>query len=177
MLKIRTYLGSFIGKLTYIAMAITLFLVFMTTLDVVLRKVSNYSFLGSYELTEMGMIIILWIAIAYYQVSKGHIRVTMLIDMMPKRLQIFMDIFANLLGAVLLALCVYAGILRTMANISKDLRTSVLLLPQYPFSTFMVIGQLLFFLLLLIDAIMAVTDFVKYRKPVEEVGPFTKVTA
>lgn len=145
-------------------MVVIFAMVCMTTIDVVMRKISSLNIMGSYELTEMGMLVAIWIAIGYYQIIKGHIRVTMFIDMMPKRARMFMDIVAYGIGAVLMIFCIYGGILRVMSDISRNLCTAVLYIPQFPFSIIMVIGECLFFLLLLIDCITAIVDFGAYKK-------------
>jgi len=170
LLKIRDAVGSFLGKLSYASMVIVFFLVCMTTVDVIIRKLTPLNIMGSYELTEMGMVIILWIAIAYYQVFKGHIRVTMLVEKFPEKVRLFLEILVHLFGAVIMAFCFYAGVLRVQADLAKQLSTAVLHIPQFPFSIVMVIGEALFCLMLLIDAIIAAQVFAKSFKKSESVS-------
>ena len=166
--KIRAVCAGFISKISVAPMVIVFFLVCMTTVDVIIRKLSPYNIRGSLELTEMGMVIIIWISISFFQVSKGHIRVTMFLDKMPKYLRLFWDMFAHVLASVIMALCVYAGVGRVQSDINRDLRSTVLLIPQFPFAIMMVIGEVLFLVLLVLDTILTIVNFRKKELTTEE---------
>ncbi|MBQ9980017.1 MAG: TRAP transporter small permease [Oscillospiraceae bacterium] len=164
MQKVRNAISFISDKLSYVAMVVIFALTCMTTVDVVMRKVSSSNIVGSYEITELGMLVAIWIAIGFYQISKGHIRVTMFIDKMPPRGRMAMEILCNLIGTVMMALCIYGGILRVGSDVAKELATTVLHIPQAPFTVIMVIGEVIFFLLLLVDLIVSVIDIITYKK-------------
>jgi len=166
--KIRDLFAFFIGKLSIIAAVVVFFLACLTTVDVILRKISPYNIHGSFELTEMGMVVTVWIAISYFMIFKGHIRVTVFIEMMPKKLLLFWEIFAHVVGVVIVAIMVYAGIDRVQADIRRDLRSTVLLIPQFPFAIIMVIGEILFLSLFVIDTAICVRNFILAWKPDKE---------
>ena len=54
-------------------------LILLVTVDVSLRKTAG-SFLGGVELTEFLMVAVVFLAIAYVQVEKRHMRMVMVID-------------------------------------------------------------------------------------------------
>lgn len=166
--KIRAVCAAFITKISVAPMVIVFFLVCMTTVDVVIRKLSPYNIRGSLELTEMGMVIIIWISISFFQIGKGHIRVTMFLDKMPKWLNLFWDMFAHVLASLIMAYCIYGGIQRVQSDVNRDLRSTVLLIPQFPFSTIMVIGEILFLVLLVLDTILTVVNFRRKHMTTEE---------
>ena len=159
--KIRAVCAYFIAKISTASMVIVFFLVCMTTVDVIIRKLSPFNIRGSLELTEMGMVIIIWFSVSYFQIGKGHIRVTMFIEKMPKKLWFFWELFAHVFGSVVIAFCIYAGTQRVQSDINRDLRSTVLLIPQFPFTIIMVIGECLFFILLVLDTILTALNFCK----------------
>ncbi len=69
--NIRNQVGRLIKSASYLGMAITFVLVWITTIDVILRKVSNFSILGSYELTEIGLVILISLVLPALQVDRG----------------------------------------------------------------------------------------------------------
>jgi len=166
--KFRDLFARFVTKLSTIAAVVVFFLACLTTADVILRKVSVFNIHGSFELTEMGMIVVVWIAISYFQIGKGHIRVTIFTEMMPRKLYLFWEIFAHVFGMVLLAFMVYGGIQRVQSDIGRNLRSTVLLIPQYPFAIVMVIGEIMFLTLFAVDAVQCVITFVKDFKRTAE---------
>ena len=60
--------------------AIVGFMMCLTTVDVILRYVFNSPIPGVYTLCEMLMVGIVYLAIAYVQQKKGHVRVDVFID-------------------------------------------------------------------------------------------------
>ena len=59
--------------LNYISMAVLFLIGAIVFSDIVLRLTVEVSVLGTYEITEMGMIVVIFGALAHTQVFKGHL--------------------------------------------------------------------------------------------------------
>lgn len=154
----RNIVSGITEKLAYIAMAVTFALMCITTIDVVLRKVSTFSIIGSYEMTEMGLVLIVALAVPYLQVAKGHVRVDIFINKYPKTLRQIIDGIVLLVSAVVMALMVYAVFLQAGSYLASSAGTSVISIPYAPFMYFMVVGYGLYTILLFIDGIMEIIN-------------------
>lgn len=78
----------------------------MTSLDVVLRKITNSSIPGLYELTEeYFMVALVFLSISHVYKQGGHVRVTLFQNMVPGFLRAPVDKLIDFL-----ALCFFAGI-------------------------------------------------------------------
>ena len=149
-------------------MAVIFILMIITTVDVILRKVSPLSIRGSYELTEMGMLIIVFLGIAAFQVKGGHVRVDMFVNKFPGRAKIITAIVVQLIECVAGGFLIYGNIEKMLANGAKGISTSTLLIPTWPFCAIMMIGSILFTIMMILDLILTVIDLAKYRKPTAE---------
>ena len=161
MYTVRKKLGKLINALSAGGMAVTFVLMCITTLDVILRKVSTISVRGSYELTEMGMVILIFFGIAALQVARGHVRVDMFAEKFPRGFRLALDVVVMVVEAGIMGLMTYCGYLKTVSDFDKGLGTSVLGIPTWPFAALMTIGLLLFTVMLLIDAILSAVALAK----------------
>ena len=159
--NIRKHLGKFINALSAIGMAVTFILMFITTVDVVLRKVSNISVRGSYEMTEMGMVILIFFGIAALQVARGHVRVDMFAEKFPRTFRIILESIVLVVEAAVMGMMTYCGVLKFLSDFERELGTAVLGIPTWPFAVLMTLGLFLFTVLLLIDAIICALSLSK----------------
>jgi TRAP-type C4-dicarboxylate transport system permease small subunit len=153
--NIRKRLGKIIHVLSVIGMAVTFFLMLITTIDVILRKVSDLSIIGSYEMTEVGMVVLIFFGIASLQVTKGHVSVDIFVNKFPRTFRHVLEVVILVIETAVMGLMTYCGVLKTISDYSRDLGTSVLRIPTWPFCALMTLGLFLFTVLLLIDAIIA----------------------
>jgi len=166
--KFRSVLTVISNKLAIIAMAVTFILVFITTIDVALRKITNTSIRGSFEITEMGMVVIVFIALSYLQLSNGHIRVDMFVNKLPGRLRYIVDAFVLFVSFAVVIFIGYAGLQQTIKQFTAGITTGVVFWPLWPFVAFMTIGLVLYSLVLLSDGIDIVIRCARYKKPIEK---------
>lgn len=161
---IREKFGKAVMSLNYVGRIAVFFIMIVTTLDVVLRKVSDYSILGSYELTELSMVIMVFFGIASYQVKDGHIRVDFIINRLPKRLCMLLEGLALLMETAFTALMTWAGFSAALQIKSRGTSTGILHIVQWPFYLIMTIGLALFLILLAFDTIIKFDDAIHYKK-------------
>ena len=168
MKKFRESVGNVVDKISYAGMAVIFILMVITTVDVILRKVSTLSIRGSYELTEMGMLIIVFLGIAAFQVKRGHVRVDMFINKFPGRSKLIVDTIVQIIECVAGGFLIYGNLEKMLANGAKGISTSTLLIPTWPFCAIMMIGSILFTIMMVLDLILTIIDLVQYRKPSAE---------
>ena len=105
MKKIHSALSTFTRYISWAGLAATFFLMVVTTIDVILRKLPiNASITGSYDMTEMGMVVIVFFGIAYFQSEHGHVRVEMFVEKFPYTVRCIVEGVVNLVEAVFGAL-------------------------------------------------------------------------
>jgi TRAP-type C4-dicarboxylate transport system permease small subunit len=107
----------------------------------------------------LGALVIAW-AIAYTQVVKGHIRVDLLVQRLPPRLQSTVDSIIDLFGLALFALISWQTIIFAKVNFEVGELSEVLKLPITPFASVVAIGCIAITLVLLIDLIKSVSKAV-----------------
>jgi TRAP-type C4-dicarboxylate transport system permease small subunit len=90
--------------LHYVSGALIVGLMLMTVAHILGRWLFNTPFRGSVELTEIGMVAIVFLGLAYAQVQGDHIRVDLLYEKLGARLKTAARLFAELvtLAVVLL---------------------------------------------------------------------------
>ncbi len=168
MVKFQAVLNNICKKIAYISMAVVFILMCITTADVVLRKVSTLSVLGSAEMTEMGMVMLIFFAVAFLQTKKGHVRVDMLVNKFPPKVAYLVDGIVLAIGTVLIALMSCAGFIQMMKQFTTGTTTMVLHMPLFPFYLCMGIGLVLFAVTLATDSIVSFMKAGGYQEPALE---------
>lgn len=152
---LREKVGKFVNAVSYIAMAVCFLMVFVVSIDVILRKLSGQSLSipGSNEFSSYFLIVICLLSIPTLHVKKGHIWVNMIVDKFPDRFRnIWMGCILAL-ESVLAAFFTY-GCARHALNLMASGRTTdILNMPMWPFALVCAFGFLEFFALLVIDTL------------------------
>ena len=144
----------FVDRITWVFLFI---MMLMTMADVLLRKFSNLSILGTVELTELMMIIIVFSSLAECQVGDGHIKVDLVLKRFSPKVQSMFDVFTQfvcfaLFSMMSLAIWQHANRMKEWGEVTIDLA-----LPLYPFIYVAVIGCALLAFVLLIKALAALS--------------------
>jgi len=142
--------------------SVTLFLMmFLTIADVFLRKVFSRSILGTVELTEFMMVVLVFFALAHTEVLNGHVKVDLVMSRFGKRVQALADMSTQfvcflLFGLVTWSALVHSARMRASGEVSQDLW-----LPIYPFVYVVAVGSGLLSLALLIKFLLALVKRVR----------------
>jgi TRAP-type mannitol/chloroaromatic compound transport system permease small subunit len=143
--------------------SVVLFLMMLlTTIDVLLRKFSILPLLlGTVELTEFMLVIVILFALAQTEVLNGHVKVDLVLSRFSERSQAFVDMITQLVCFILSALItwstvVYSVKMKASGEVSQDLW-----LPVYPFVWVVAAGCAVLSLTLLIKFFLAMTKLVK----------------
>jgi TRAP-type C4-dicarboxylate transport system permease small subunit len=136
-------------------------MMFLTIADVFLRKVFSWSILGTVEVTEFLLLILVFFALAQTEVLNGHVKVDLVMGRFSERTQAAADMITQLICFLMFGLftwsaLVYSGKMREAAEVSQDLW-----LPMYPFVYVVVVGCAILTLSLLIKFFMALARVIK----------------
>lgn len=144
-----------------IASGVLFCMMLLTIADVFLRKVFSQSILGTVEVTEFMMVILLFFAVTQTEILNGHVRVDLIMSRFGERTQTLVDTITQLVCFLLFGLftwstLVYAAKMRASGEVSQDLW-----LPVYPFIYVVALGCALLALSLLIKSFMAYMRMIK----------------
>lgn len=153
--KAHAGLSKITKYVSWAGLVASFFLMVVTTVDVILRKLpTGTSVRGSYDMTEMGMVVIVFFGIAYFQSEHGHVRVDMFVEKFPHTVRCIVEGCVNFFEAVFAVLMCYAAFQQISTLYERGVGTSVLHIPHWPFAVFMTIGLLIFTIFLVLDGIM-----------------------
>jgi TRAP-type C4-dicarboxylate transport system permease small subunit len=113
----------------------------LTASDVTLRYVFNRPIVGSCDLTEYMMAILVSFSLAYCAFYRGHVSVDIIVSHLPRRAQAAIDSVTRLLGIFLFALITWQSWVYMKLLFASGLESTVLLIPRYPFAGLVFLGS------------------------------------
>ena len=146
--------------LCYASMFIIAIMMVLMFVDSMLGLFFNSRIMGSYELVQVMLSILVFSSWAYTQTVHGHINVVMFIRLMPQKVRFVCYGLTSILSTVTMFFAtraVYQMIGDKMAN--KE-ATATLMIPYWPFYIFELLAFALMAIMLLCDAIKAVAAIV-----------------
>jgi len=146
--------------LNWMAAAALIVVMLIVCANVIGRSFWETPVKGTVDIVSLlGAIVVGW-AIAYTQVFKGHIRIDLLVERLPPRIQHIVDSVIDLIGFALFALISWETIIFAKANFEVGELSEVLKLPITPFASVVAIGCIALTLVLFIDLIKSVSKAV-----------------
>lgn len=142
-----------INRISMIIASIILFMLMILTLLDITGRLTIRPILGTFELTYLGLAVIVFLGLGYTQHKKGHISIDILIDLLPPRWRAGAHVLINLLMFAVLCLFSWQVLqfaLGTQRNVSGDLQ-----LPIYVFVMIGAYGIFLYALSIFIDLLKA----------------------
>ncbi|MEX2615781.1 MAG: TRAP transporter small permease [Alphaproteobacteria bacterium] len=145
--KVVTFFAVLAGMVTFATM-------WLIDANVLMRKFFNTPVQGSFELTEAGLVLIVFLSLAYTQYKRGHIRVTLLTRHLPIAVQHRLYIIVLFVGALFFAWCSYAAYTNAIRSYGmNEQEWGVIQLPIWPLKSAIVLGTALISVQYLLDAI------------------------
>jgi TRAP-type C4-dicarboxylate transport system permease small subunit len=141
-------LGRFANS---IAAGVLAVMMFLTATDVLLRYFFNRPILGSVEMTEFLMAILVSLGLGYCTLSKGHVTVDLLISRFSPRAQAIINSITCLVSFGLIALITWRCILYISVVRDPLITSAALHIPTFPFVAIVAFGLALFCLVLLVQ--------------------------
>ena len=137
-----------------IAAGIIMVLMFLTTADVFGRYIFNSPIEGAFEASEVLMVGVVFLGIAYVQSMKGHVKVDVLTSWLPQKGQLALDTFGYIAGFGILVLIVWhSGALAWKAFTTNDQTYGLVQIPLWPGKSLIPIGAGLLCIRLLSDVV------------------------
>ena len=146
--------GGFVGALTMMG------LVLLTVADVVLRYFFNAPILGSFELTEFSLILLVFFAIPWGTAQKVNVRVDLFVGPLPTRVRAILDSITCFISLLITALFAWYTIPQAKYIMRLGSESDMLEIPLWPFYFIVALGFFLLFFVLIGNLI----DFIKEAK-------------
>lgn len=154
-IRVIDKINPFVRWVSIIGMAIFVAMVGLTFVNVILRYIFNRPLDATVELTELMMVIVVFLGLGYSQLTKTHVIMDIVIDRLRPRPKLVMEGFANLLSMVLFGVIIWQTALYAIhtSNI-----TPVLSIPINLFAGLVPFGSLLLLILLLRNFLRNIAD-------------------
>jgi TRAP-type C4-dicarboxylate transport system permease small subunit len=120
--------------------------------DVVMRYALRLPFLGAYEMSELLMILIVFLALPYCGATGGHVAVDVLAPLLDRSALRWLNALLHLAGAVLMAIIAWQAMLYAMGSMARGEATNMLRIAKYPFELVAAASALVFAVVLLVQA-------------------------
>jgi TRAP-type C4-dicarboxylate transport system permease small subunit len=121
----------------------------MIAWDVLARYVLRVPFLGAYEMTELGMALIVFLALPYCALTGGHVAVDVLARWLDRPAWRWVNVGVPLAGAALTALIAWRAGLYALESLSRGEATNMLKIALWPFQLLGALSMALFAAVLL----------------------------
>ena len=147
--------------LNWMAAAAIIAVMVIVCINVVGRSVFGSPLKGTVDVASLLGALVIAGAIAYTQVLKGHIRITLFVERLPEKMRYIIASAVDLIGLALFALISWQTIL--FARYTHDIGelSEVLKIPLAPFAIVISVGCIALTLVLLVDLFMSLSKAVK----------------
>lgn len=145
-------LDRFLRVLALGAGAALLGLLGLVLFDVIMRYLLRLPFLGAYEISELLMVLIVFLALPYCGATGGHVAVDVLAPMLDRPGLRWLNALIHLAGAALMALIAWQATLYAIVSAQRGEATNMLRIAKYPFELVTAACAALFALVLLVHA-------------------------
>jgi TRAP-type C4-dicarboxylate transport system permease small subunit len=138
--------------------AIALFaMMLLTTIDVVGRYLFNAPLMGAFELTEYLVLILIFSFLCNAQSHKDHVSVDLLFNKFPSRLRKTINILNHVACLLLMALIAWMSYFKALELKEVGEASPNLVIPDYPFVFFLVLGCIVLCLEYLRDIVLLIS--------------------
>ena len=133
------------------------FMVLLTAVDVVLRKLWNAPIFGALDIHRMTLVTVVFLAIPYCGWVRGHVAVDLLGGVLGRKGQRITDTLVNLLGALVMAVIAWRAVLAAITAAERGARTDLMQIAHWPFYCVIALGAGLYAAIQIIHAVQAAT--------------------
>jgi TRAP-type C4-dicarboxylate transport system permease small subunit len=136
-------------------------MMFLTASDVALRYFLNKPISGAFDLTEYMMAIVFALGLPYCTVQKRHVKVDILMERLPERIQAVITAITTPLSLAFFSLIAWQSIVYMQIQFNTNIVSSVLLIPRYPFIVILFLGYAGFVIVLLADFLNLIAKVIR----------------
>jgi len=132
--------------------------------DVILRYFFNKPIKGVYSITEVMLITVVFLGLAYTQSEKGHVSIDLITNRLSSGTRLIWDNVLLLITIGMTALMTWQSFIQFLVLLHTGvMQRQYLAIPRYPFMAILFIGLVLFLLLLLRDFVNNLAEGIKRR--------------
>ncbi len=148
-------------RLDMIAALAIFIMMALTVADVILRMF-RMPIPGTYELVSFLGAVAVSFAMAHTSAKKGHVAVTLVVQLLPRRLQGIIEIFISVFGIMLFGLIARQSVLYALDTQRSGEVSVTLQLPFYPVIYGIALSAAVVCIILIVDLVNAIAK-VKYK--------------
>lgn len=141
--------------LALLAGLVLLWLMFLTVAAAVMRKVMRSPILGVHDVSEVSLLVLVFLGMAYCGRTGGHIVVDLAAGLLPGSILRISDIIGRLSGGALLSFVAWHTVARAFDALAQHEASNLLFLPLYPFYLVVAAGFALYAVVLFLQALGA----------------------
>ncbi|MEE2760201.1 MAG: TRAP transporter small permease [Pseudomonadota bacterium] len=142
---------SWLARAGAIGLAIMMFL----TLADVIGRMFNSPIVGTVEVTELIMGMMIYLAVGYTTIHRGHIRVDILISRFSPRVQGILDTLTHLIALGFMLIVCWRLFLQAFSRIENNDITQIWEIPVWPVAYIMAIASILMVTSLALHLVLA----------------------
>lgn len=162
--KIKVFFNALFSWNAQISSILLFLLVFLITLDVIGRYVFDSPIPGTFEITEVMMVFIVFLAFAYTEMNDENIRIQLIEKYISDRQKAVLDLLAYLLGLLIYGVICWQAWSQAWGAVEIDQRMSGLLrLPLWPGKFIVIIGSFLLTMQFIIGIITRINTIFQKR--------------
>ena len=132
----------------FCAMFLLIPMMFLSTIDVSLRKAFSVTIPGTMELSSYMLALFILLGLSYTHQRRAHVRVTLLLDFFPPKVKVSIETFLHILSLVMLVVLIKEG---WIIALEETTVSDMLRIPQNPFRMALVVGCCTFALEIVVD--------------------------
>jgi len=146
---------------TFIACVMLAGMMFLTFFDVFGRFVLNRPIIGSYEITEFMMVLLVSFGLGYCAMKKGHIRVDLILQYVSRKANQWFNIFTYGFSCILFAFVAWQGWLNAWNAVTTKAASVILLIPTFPFAFMLSVGAAFITLIFFRDFLKSIEEVIR----------------
>jgi len=146
-------LAAGVRALAILAGFVLLWLMVLTVAAAVTRKLFHSPILGVFDLSEVTLLVLVFLGLAYCGRTGGHISVDLIVGVVKPGILRVMDVVVRLCGGAFLLFVSWETIDRALEARAEHEATNMLFIQLYPFFLLVAAGFAIYALVLLVQAL------------------------
>lgn len=140
--------------------AITFVMMVLVTISIIARFVFNNPIIGVVETTELLMVVVIYLGLAYVQLNHGHITVEVVVSKLSKQRRLPVTVFSLLISIVFFGLLTWYGGEEAYDSVRINEVTGGSYIPMYPSKIALAFGSLIMTIMLLSELIQMINNLI-----------------
>ena len=150
MLQFKSIVQKMTRGTAFCAMFLLIPMMFLSTVDVSLRKAFSITIPGTMEISSYMLALFILLGLSYTHQRRAHVRVTLLLDLFPTKVKIAIETLLQILSLGMLIVLIKEG---WIIALEETTVSDMLRIPENPFRMALVVGCFTFALEIVVDVI------------------------